>query len=45
MLPNLSYYCCEERKKLLLRSITLNAKSNERRQVNEKFHKLERVYI
>ena len=34
-------------KKLLLRSITLTAKSskkNERRQVNEKFYKLERVY-
>ena len=34
-------------KKLLLRSITLTAKSskkNERRQVNEKFHKLERGY-
>ena len=34
-------------KNLLLRSITFTAKSskeNERRQVNEKFYKLERVY-
>ena len=34
-------------KKLLLHSVIVNAKSskkNERRQVNEKFHKLERVY-
>ena len=37
----------KEHKKLLLRSITLTAKSskkNERRQVNKKFNKFERVY-
>ena len=37
----------KKHKKLLLNSITLTAKSskkNERRQVNEKFHKLEREY-
>ena len=42
---NYYYYRCKEHNKLLLRSITLIAKSskkNERRQVNEKFYKLER---